>query len=243
MIIIPAIDLHKGQVVRLKKGRFEEVTVYSQDPSGIAKSFANAGAKRIHVVDLDGSVAGRGMNVQAIKAICSAVDVEVELGGGIRTIDDARRAFELGVSYVILGTVVAKDPETSEAILKAFPGRVGIGIDALGGKVAVKGWKEITEQRAVDLARHYEQCGPAFIVYTDISRDGMLTGPNIDATAALAAEVKTPVIASGGVSSMDDLKALLQVEVLYGAIVGKAIYEGRVDVHEAVRLSHTFFKV
>lgn len=243
MIIIPAIDLHQGLVVRLRKGRFEEATVYSRDPSGIAKSFADADAKRIHVVDLDGSVAGRGINVQSIKAICSAVDVEVELGGGIRTVEDARRAFDLGVSYVILGTVVAKDPKTAEAILNSFPGRVGIGIDALGGKVAVQGWKELTELRAVDLARHYEQSDPAFIVYTDISRDGMLTGPNTDATAALAAEVKTPVVASGGVSCMDDIKTLLQVEGLYGAIVGKAIYEGRVDVREAVRLSHTFFKV
>jgi phosphoribosylformimino-5-aminoimidazole carboxamide ribotide isomerase len=237
MIIIPAIDLHQGQVVRLKKGKFDEMTVYSRAPVDVAKSFADAGAERIHVVDLDGSVAGKGMNVQAISSICSAVGLEVELGGGIRTLDDARRAFDLGVGYVILGTVVAKDPLTAEAIISACPGKVGIGIDALEGKVAVQGWKELTSQRAVDLARHYEQFNPAFIVYTDISRDGMLTGPNIDATAALAAEVRTPVVASGGVSSMDDIRALLQAEGLYGVIVGKAIYEGRVDVKEAVRLS------
>jgi phosphoribosylformimino-5-aminoimidazole carboxamide ribotide isomerase len=237
MIIIPAIDLHEGQVVRLKKGKFDEVTVYSQVPADVAKSFADAGAKRIHVVDLDGSVAGKGMNLQAIKSICSAVPVEVELGGGIRNLDDARRVFDLGVGYVILGTVVAKDPKTAEAIISACPGKVGIGIDALEGKVAVQGWKELTGQTVVDLARHYEEFNPAFIVYTDISRDGMLSGPNIVATVALAAEVKTPVVASGGVSSMDDIKALLQARGLYGAIVGKAIYEGRVDVKEAVRMS------
>jgi phosphoribosylformimino-5-aminoimidazole carboxamide ribotide isomerase len=237
MIIIPAIDLHQGQVVRLKKGNFDEVTVYSRIPADVAMSFAEAGAERIHVVDLDGSVAGKGMNVQAISSICSAVGVEVELGGGIRTVDDARRTFDLGISYVILGTVVAKDPKTAEAIISAFPGKVGIGIDALEGKVAVQGWKEITEQTAVDLARHYEQFNPAFIVYTDISRDGMLTGPNIDATAALASEVRTPVVASGGVGGMDDIRALLQAGGLYGAIVGKAIYEGCVDVKQAVQLS------
>jgi len=237
MIIIPAIDLHEGRVVRLKKGRFDEVTVYSSNPADMARSFQDAGAGRIHVVDLDGSVAGKGMNVQAIAAICSAVEVEVELGGGIRTAGDASRAFDLGVSSVILGTVTARDPDTAAAILEAFPGRVGIGIDALHGKVAVQGWKEVTEQTAFELAHFYERCNPAFIVYTDISRDGMLTGPNIEATAALTREVKTPVVASGGVSCMDDIRALLAVKGLFGAIVGKAVYEGRVDVREAVRLS------
>lgn len=237
MIIIPAIDLHLGQVVRLKKGKFDEVSVYGKDPSAMARSFAEAGAERIHVVDLDGSVKGKGMNLQAIEKICSAVDVEVELGGGIRTIEDAQRVFDLGVGYAILGTVTAKDPKTTEDILNAFPGRVAIGIDALDGRVAVQGWKELTTQSATELARHYEQFAPAFIVYTDISRDGMLTGPNVDATSALAREVKTPVVASGGVSGMDDIHALLNVGNLFGAIVGKAIYEGRVDVKEAVLLS------
>lgn len=237
MIIIPAIDLHKGQVVRLKKGRFDEVTVYGSDPAAVARSFQDAGAQRIHVVDLDGSVEGRGMNVQAIASICAAVSAEVELGGGIRTVQAAQAAFDLGVTYAILGTVTAKDPHTTSEILKAFPGRVGIGIDALDGKVAVGGWKELTGKTASELARHYEPLHPAFIVYTDISRDGMLTGPNIEATAALAREVMTPVVASGGVSGMDDIRALLKVGGLFGAIVGKAVYEGRVDVGEAVRLS------
>lgn len=237
MIIIPAIDLHQGQVVRLKKGLFEEVTVYSRDPGVVAKSFVDAGAKRIHVVDLDGSVAGRGMNLSAVSAICSAVDVEVELGGGIRSIEDAQRAFDLGITHVILGTIVVKDPESAGRILESFPGRVGIGIDALNGRVAVGGWKELTDSTAVALAKRFEPFNPAFIVYTDISRDGMLTGPNIDATAALAGGISTPVVASGGVSSMDDIRELLKVPGLFGAIVGKAIYEGRVDLKEAVRLA------
>ena len=236
MIIIPAIDLHHGQVVRLKKGRFDEVTVYGTDPAAVARSFQEAGAGRIHVVDLDGSVAGAGMNRKAIAEICAAVEVEVELGGGIRTLEDAAHAFDLGVSYAILGTVTARDPHMAEAILKAFPGRIAIGIDALDGTVAVEGWKELTSRTALELALHFERFNPAFIVFTDISRDGMLTGPNIEATSALAAAVKTPVVASGGVSGMDDIRALLAAGGLYGAIVGKAVYEGRVHVAEAVRL-------
>jgi phosphoribosylformimino-5-aminoimidazole carboxamide ribotide isomerase len=237
VIVIPAIDLHKGQVVRLKKGLFEEVSVYSQDAGEVAKSFVDAGAKRIHVVDLDGSVAGKGMNIKAISAVCSAVDVEVELGGGIRSTDDAQRVFDLGITYVILGTIVVKDPDTAQRIIEQFPGRVGIGIDALNGKVAVAGWKELTDKTAIAVVQSFERFGPAFVVYTDISRDGMLTGPNVEATASLAREIKTPVIASGGVSGMDDIRDLLEVPGLFGAIVGKAIYEGRVDLKEAVSLT------
>jgi phosphoribosylformimino-5-aminoimidazole carboxamide ribotide isomerase len=237
VIVIPAIDLHQGKVVRLKKGLFEEVTVYSEDPAGTAKSFVEAGARRIHVVDLDGSVAGKGMNTKAIEAICSAADAEVELGGGIRSAGDARRAFDLGITHVILGTIVVKDPDSAQRIIEQYPGRVGIGIDALDGKLAVAGWKEITEKTALAVAQHFESSGPAFIVYTDISRDGMLTGPNIDATASLAREIRTPVIASGGVSGMDDIRALLKVPGLFGAIVGKAVYEGRVDLKEAISLT------
>jgi phosphoribosylformimino-5-aminoimidazole carboxamide ribotide isomerase len=237
VIIIPAIDLHKGQVVRLKKGLFEEVNVYSQDAGEVAKSFADAGARRIHVVDLDGSVAGKGMNIKAISAVCSSVDVEIELGGGIRSIEDAKRVFDLGVTYVILGTIIVKEPDTAQQIMEQYQGRVGIGIDALNGKVAVAGWKELTDKTAIALAQHFERFGPAFMVYTDISRDGMLTGPNVEATASLAREINTPVIASGGVSGMDDIRDLLKVPGLFGAIVGKAIYEGRVDLKEAVSLT------
>jgi phosphoribosylformimino-5-aminoimidazole carboxamide ribotide isomerase len=240
VIVIPAIDLHQGKVVRLKKGVFEDVTIYSEDPCAVALSFAQAGARRIHVVDLDGSVAGKGMNVQAIRAICSSVDVPVELGGGIRSEEDAQRMFDLGVSFIILGTVTVKAPDTALRIIERFPGCVGIGIDALNGHVALEGWKEVSERTAIEVARYYEQAGPAFVVYTDISRDGMLTGPNIDATALLASEITTPVIASGGVSGIDDIRSLLKVKDLFGAIVGKAIYEGFVNVHDAVQLTDTF---
>ena len=237
MVVIPAIDLYQGKVVRLKKGVFEEVTVYSEMPGEVAKSFEEAGAWRIHVVDLDGSVAGRIMNVQAISTICSAVDAAIELGGGIRSIEDAQRMFDLGVSYVILGTITVKDPAAAAKIIEHFPGHVGIGIDALNGKVAVKGWKEVTQERATEVAQYFEPFGPAFIVYTDISRDGMLTGPNIDATGSLARQINIPVIASGGVSSMDDVRSLLKVPGLFGAIVGKAVYEGKVDLREAIALT------
>lgn len=237
MIIIPAIDLHQGRVVRLKKGVFEDVTVYSENPGEVAKSFVDAGAQRIHVVDLDGSLAGRGMNVQAIAGICASVKGEIEVGGGIRSVADAQRMFDLGVRYVILGTIVVKDPLAAQGIMEQFPGRVGIGIDALNGKVAVQGWKELSGQTAISVALHFEQFDPAFVVYTDISRDGMLTGPNIGATAELAGRIRTPVIASGGVSGMEDIRSLMGTPGLFGAIVGKAIYEGRVDLREAVRLS------
>jgi phosphoribosylformimino-5-aminoimidazole carboxamide ribotide isomerase len=236
MIVIPAIDLHEGNVVRLKQGAFDAVTHYSTNPAEVARAFEDAGAKRIHVVDLDGSLKGTGVNLKAIAAICQAVQAEVELGGGIRSIDDARRAFDLGVSYIILGTIVAVDPEATKAILRAFPGRAGLGIDALNGKVAIGGWKEVTDKSAFALASEFEPMQPAFVVYTDISRDGMLTGPNIETTAAMVGAVDIPVIASGGVSSLDDLASLAQIPGLFGAITGKAVYEGRFTVHEAIQL-------
>ncbi|HPC46427.1 MAG TPA: 1-(5-phosphoribosyl)-5-[(5-phosphoribosylamino)methylideneamino]imidazole-4-carboxamide isomerase [Deltaproteobacteria bacterium] len=237
MIVIPAIDLHGGRVVRLKRGDFREVTVYSEDPAAVARGFEESGAGRIHVVDLDGSVVGRGVNLGAVEAIRAAVRIPVELGGGIRRVEDAAYAFDLGVDYVILGTVTARNPEMASKIIRTFPGRVGIGLDALDGKVAVAGWKELTETTAIELARHYETFGPAFIVYTDISRDGMLSGVNAGATHTLARAVATPVIASGGVSGLDDIRMLAEAGSVHGVIVGKAIYEGRIDVKEAVDLA------
>jgi len=233
MIVIPAIDLHEGQVVRLRKGVFEDVTFYGKDPSYIAKSFVDAGAERIHVVDLDGSLRGKGVNTAAIGSICSSVNVEVELGGGIRSEEDVLRAFDTGVTHVILGTMVVKQPVEARKIIEGFPGRVGIGIDAQDGMVAVHGWKEITDVTAVSVAKEYEDCNPAFIVYTDINRDGMLTGPNIEVTEALVDMVHTPVVASGGVGSLEDILALLKVDGLMGVITGKAIYEGRINLKEA----------
>jgi len=235
MIVIPAIDLHEGQVVRLTQGAFDAVTYYNPNPAAVARAFEEAGATRIHVVDLDGSLKGEGVNLKAIESICRAVHAEVELGGGIRSIEDARRAFALGVSCVILGTIAAKDPEAAKAILAAFPGRVGVGIDALNGKVAIGGWKEVTDKSAFELAAEFAAFQPAFVVYTDISRDGMLTGPNIETTAAMVGAVDIPVIASGGVASLEDLAALAEIPGLFGAITGKAIYEGRFTVHEAIQ--------
>lgn len=236
MIVIPAIDLHEGQVVRLKQGAFDAVTYYSTNPAEVARAFEEAGAARIHVVDLDGSLKGQGVNLKAIADICAACHAQVELGGGIRSVDDARRALDLGVSYIILGTIVAKDPEAAQEILKTFPGKTGIGIDALNGKVAIGGWKELTDKSAFELAAEYAPFKPAFVVYTDISRDGMLTGPNIETTAAMAASLDMPVIASGGVASLEDLKALCKIPGLFGAITGKAVYEGRFTVQEAIEL-------
>ena len=235
MIVIPAIDLHHGKVVRLKKGDFNAVTVYSDSVASIAKSFEEAGAKRIHVVDLDGSLEGRRINADSIKAICDAVKVEVELGGGIRSLADADEAFGLGVSYVILGTVIIRDPDAAIKILNAFPGKTALGIDARDGKVATSGWTETSTRDAFEVAREFEHMNPAFIVYTDISRDGMLTGPNIEATEKLASSVKTPIVASGGVSSLDDLIELSKIKGLFGAITGKAIYEGRFDLKQAIK--------
>ncbi|HQP30987.1 MAG TPA: 1-(5-phosphoribosyl)-5-[(5-phosphoribosylamino)methylideneamino]imidazole-4-carboxamide isomerase [Deltaproteobacteria bacterium] len=236
MIVIPAIDLHDGRVVRLKQGAFDAVTYYSTNPDEVARAFEEAGATRIHVVDLDGSLKGAGVNLQAIEAICKAVQCEVELGGGIRSAEDARRAYSLGVNYIILGTIVAKDPQAAKEILSEFPGKAGLGIDALNGRVAIGGWKEVTDRSAFDLAQEYVPFAPAFVVYTDISRDGMLSGPNIETTAAMVAAVDIPVIASGGVSSLGDLKALAEIPGLFGAITGKAVYEGRFTVQEAIDL-------
>ncbi len=236
MIVIPAIDLHEGNVVRLRKGAFDDVTRYSSVPADVAKEFRDAGAERIHVVDLDGSVRGEGVNMKAVESICRESNVEVELGGGIRNIEHAKAAFDLGVRYVILGTITATAPDEAKKIISAFPGRVGIGIDALKGLVAVRGWKEITHKTAVSLAREYEDAGPAFLVYTDIDRDGMLTGPNIEAVSEMVHGVKIPVVASGGVSSLEDIAGLREIEGLMGAITGKAIYEGRIDLRSAIEL-------
>jgi phosphoribosylformimino-5-aminoimidazole carboxamide ribotide isomerase len=235
MIVIPSIDLHHGKVVRLKKGDFNAVTVDSDSVALIARSFEEAGAKRIHVVDLDGSLEGRRINADSIKAICDAVKVEVELGGGIRTLADADEAFGLGVSYVILGTVIIRDPDAAIKILNAFQGKSALGIDARDGKVATSGWTETSTRDAFEVAGEFEHMNPAFIVYTDISRDGMLTGPNIEATEKLASSVKTPIVASGGVSSLDDLIELSKIKGLFGAITGKAIYEGRLDLRQAIK--------
>ena len=233
MILFPAIDLKDGQCVRLVKGEMDQATVYNADPAAQAASFAEAGFPWLHVVDLNGAFAGKAVNGAAVDAILSAVAgrMKVQLGGGIRTLEDVERWLGAGLSRVILGTIAVRDPALVRAAAKAHPGQVVVGIDARGGKVAVEGWAETSTLDAVDLARRFEDAGVAAIVYTDIDRDGVLTGINWQATIALAQAISIPVIASGGLASMDDVERLMAPDAarLEGAISGRAIYDGRID--------------
>jgi len=237
MIIIPAIDLKEGKCVRLLQGRMEDSTVYSDDPASTARRWRDAGGELIHVVDLDGAFTGHQKNLEGIKAIRGAVDIDIEVGGGIRDMERIELLISLGVNRVILGTVAAERPELVKEAASKFPGSILVGIDARDGVVAVKGWVESTGIMAGDFALKMQDAGAAGIIYTDISRDGMMTGPNIDATAALVDKLDIPVIASGGVSSLDDIINLLKVEGLWGAITGKAIYSGSIDLTEAIRMT------
>jgi phosphoribosylformimino-5-aminoimidazole carboxamide ribotide isomerase len=236
MILFPAIDLKDGACVRLKLGLMDEATVFNTDPAGQARAFAAAGAEWIHVVDLNGAFAGRPVNGAAVDAILAAVSVPVQLGGGIRDLVTIESWLERGVRRVILGTVALKDPALVREACRRHPGRVAVGIDAKGGKVAVEGWAETADITVLDLARKFEDAGVAALIYTDIDRDGVLAGPNVAATQALAQAISIPVIASGGVSSLDDLRALLRVPGLEGVISGRALYDGRIDLAQAVAL-------
>ncbi len=237
MILYPAIDLKGGECVRLLRGEMDAATVYNPDPASQARAFQDAGCAWIHVVDLDGAFAGEAVNGAAVRSILSAVDVPVQLGGGIRSRAHIDTWLEAGISRVILGTVALRDPELVIAACRDHPGRIAVGIDARGGKVAVEGWAETSEITATDLALKFEDAGVAAIIFTDIDRDGALQGPNLEATGALARALSTPVIASGGVSSLDDLRAIAKLDKdgVAGAIVGRALYDGRVDVVGAVR--------
>lgn len=237
MLVIPAIDLRGGKCVRLLQGRAEDETVYSDNPASTARRWRDLGAELIHLVDLDGAFTGEQKNLEAIKAIRGAVDIPLELGGGIRDIERISMLIELGIDRVILGTVAAENPELVREAARKYPGKVLVGIDARDGRVAVKGWTEVTGLDAMSFAREMESLGAAGIIYTDISRDGMLSGPNIEATANIVKSVGVPVIASGGVSSIDDIRNLLNVKGLWGAITGKAIYSGALDLKEAIALA------
>jgi phosphoribosylformimino-5-aminoimidazole carboxamide ribotide isomerase len=236
MILYPAIDLKGGNAVRLLRGDMAQATVFNTDPAAQAKSFAEQGCRWLHVVDLDGAFAGRSVNGEAVRAILGAVTVPVQLGGGIR--DDAAVDFWLaaGVARIVLGTAALRDPALVRRACKAHPGRVAIGIDARGGKVAVEGWAETSSMSARDLAAALEDAGAAAIIYTDIDRDGALEGVNIEATLALARSTKTPVIASGGVSSIADIEKLKAVadSGIAGVICGRALYDGRLDLGQAL---------
>ncbi len=234
MRLYPAIDIKDGKAVRLKKGEFNEVTVYSKNPYEIALKFKEAGAHFIHCVDLDGALAGRSVNADAIRKIVESVDIPVELGGGIRSIENIREVLDLGVYRAILGTKAVEDPDfVKEAIDEFGPDRIVVGIDAKDGKVAIKGWESLSEYTAVELALKMKDLGVKTIIYTDISRDGMLTGPNVEQTKKLSDETGLDIIASGGMSSMKDLEDVSNAKI-HGAIIGKAYYEKKIDLVEAV---------
>ena len=231
MIIFPAIDLKDGAAVRLLRGEMGHATLYNPDPAAQARDFAAAGFTWLHLVDLNGAFEGRSVNAAAVQAILEAVELPVQLGGGIRDMAAVERWLAAGVKRVILGTAAVKDPDLVRAACRRYPGQVVVSIDARGGRVAVEGWAEESEALAIDLARRFEDAGVAALVYTDIERDGALEGVNLAATAELARAVGIPVIASGGISSLDDIAALMALDdpPLAGAICGRALYDGRID--------------
>ena len=244
MILYPAIDLKDGECVRLRRGAMDEATVYSADPAGQARAWQDAGCAWLHVVDLNGAFAGRSVNGEAVEAILRAARVPVQLGGGIRDMAGVARWLEAGVRRVILGSAAVKTPALVQEACRAYPGRVAVGIDARNGVVATEGWAESSGIEALDLALRFEDAGVAVIIYTDIGRDGMLGGLNLDATLALAARLRTPVIASGGVGSLADLIALRAAAAaargrIDGVIVGRALYDGRLEIAEALEALRT----
>lgn len=236
MILYPAIDLKEGQCVRLKLGDMAQATVFNDDPAAQARAFEAQGFTYLHVVDLDGAFAGKPMNAAAVDAIRAAVRMPVQLGGGIRDMRTLEAWLEKGIARVIIGTAAVRDPDFVRAAARAHPGRVAVGIDAREGRVAVEGWAESSDLSAVDLGRRFEDAGVAAIIYTDIARDGVLAGLNIEGTLALAEAVSIPVIASGGLASIEDVKRLLRPDCakLNGAITGRALYDGRLDARAAL---------
>jgi len=246
MLIIPAIDLKDGKCVRLKQGAMDKATVFSDDPAATAKRWLESGARRLHVVDLNGAAAGRPKNDAAIRAIVDAVGskLPIQLGGGIRDLDTIEKLIDAGVGYVIIGTAAVKTPGFLHEACTAFPGHVMVSLDAKDGKVAVDGWSKMTGHEVLDLAKKFQEYGVEAIIYTDIGRDGMLTGVNIEATVKLAQVLSVPVIASGGINGLDDVKALCKVEHegITGAITGRAIYEGKLEFAAAQKLADQLSK-
>jgi phosphoribosylformimino-5-aminoimidazole carboxamide ribotide isomerase len=238
MMLFPAIDLKNGQCVRLEQGDMDRATVFNLDPAAQAQSFAAQGFEYLHVVDLDGAFAGKPMNAQAVEAMLKVVKMPVQLGGGIRNLETIEAWLAKGVTRVIIGTAAVRDPALVKEAAKKFPGRVAVGLDARDGNVAVEGWAETSTVSALDIAQRFEDAGVAAIIFTDIARDGLLKGLNLDATIALADAISIPVIASGGFASIDDVKALLspRAKKLAGAIVGRALYDGRLDPAQALAL-------
>ncbi len=237
MILYPAIDLKDGNCVRLYKGEMDQATVFNDNPAAQAQAFVDAGCEWLHLVDLNGAFAGEPVNAAPVEEILKTVNVPAQLGGGIRDLATIETWLEKGLSRVILGTVAVENPTLVKEAARKFEGHVAVGIDARGGKVATRGWAEETDVEVTELARQFEDAGVAAIIYTDINRDGAMQGPNVEATAALANAVSIPVIASGGVSSLEDLKALKESgAALNGAISGRALYDGAIDLAEAISL-------
>lgn len=235
MILYPAIDLKDGQCVRLLHGEMDKATVFGDDPAAQAAAFEAAGCEWLHLVDLNGAFAGQPVNAAAVESILSRVNVPAQLGGGIRDMATIEMWLTKGLARVILGTVAVENPDLVRQAAREFPGRIAVGIDARDGRVATRGWADQTDVLATDLARRFEDAGVAAIIYTDIGRDGAMTGPNVEATADLARSVSIPVIASGGVSSLEDLIALRDTGVIAGAISGRALYDGAIDLAQAIR--------
>ncbi len=241
MLIIPAIDLKDGHCVRLRQGEMDSATIFSEDPAAMARRWVDSGARRLHLVDLNGAFAGKPINESAIKAITDAVgeEIPVQLGGGIRDLDTIERYLDDGIRYVIIGSAAVKNPGFLHDACNAFPGHIIVGLDAKDGMVAVDGWSKVTHHEVVDLAKRFEGYGVEAVVYTDIGRDGMLSGVNIEATVKLAQALTIPVIASGGITNLDDIRNLCAVEGegIMGAITGRAIYEGTLDFVAAQKLA------
>ena len=239
MIVIPAIDLKEGKCVRLEQGLMDKDTVFNDNPGAQARAWQDQGAELLHIVDLDGAFAGTPKNRDAIEAILTAITIPAQLGGGIRDIATIEAYLALGLSRVIIGTAAQRNPELVREACARFPGQIVVGIDAKNGMVAVQGWAELTDITAVDLARKFEGFGVSAMIYTDISRDGMLQGPNLEATKALAEAISIPVIASGGVSTLQDIENLMTIESsgVSGVITGKAVYTGAIQLNEAIALT------
>jgi len=243
MLIIPAVDIRGGKCVRLRQGRLDAETVFSDDPVAMGLKWQEAGARWLHVVDLDGAFSARPQNLEAIRRLRRALAIPMELGGGIRTLDTLAAYVDLGIDRLILGTVALKDPELAARACAEYPGRIAFGLDARDGLLAVEGWTETSRRTALEVARSLAPLRPAALIYTDINRDGVKRGVNLEATRTLAEAIDLPVIASGGVSSLDDIKALLPLEPLgvVGVIVGRALYDGNLDLAEALKIAQNTF--
>ena len=241
MILFPAIDLKDGQCVRLKRGLMDQATVFNEDPAAQAKSFQQAGFQWLHCVDLNGAFDGRSVNAEAIKSIRAAIDLPIQLGGGIRDMAAVEGWLAAGIARVILGTAALTNPAFVKEAARAFPGRIVVGADAVGGKVATDGWASVSELTPAELGRKFEDAGVAAILFTDVDGDGLLGGVNVEATAALARAVRIPVIASGGVGGIGDIEKLIAVREtnIEGVVIGRALYDGRIDAAKALDLSNT----